>query len=53
MTTSTSSPGPRKLGRRQFLTGAAASGVALGLAGTGIDAVAGRIAPASAATAFG
>lgn len=47
------SPGPRQLGRRQFLTGAAASGVALGLAGTGIDAMAGRLARASAATAFG
>jgi rhamnogalacturonan endolyase len=53
MATSSASPGPRRLGRRQFLTGAAASGVALGLAGTGIDAVAGRGTPASAATAFG
>jgi rhamnogalacturonan endolyase len=53
MTTSSTSPEPRRLGRRQFLTGAAASGVALGLAGTGLDAIAGRIAPASAATVFG
>jgi len=37
--------GPR-LGRRQFLTGAAASGVAFGLAGV-------TATPASAATAFG
>ena len=51
--TSSTSPEPRRLGRRQFLTGAAASGVALGLAGTGLDAIAGRIAPAGAATAFG
>jgi rhamnogalacturonan endolyase len=51
--TNSASPEPRRLGRRQFLTGAAASGVALGLAGTGLDAIAGRIAPASAATAFG
>lgn len=53
MTTSSASPGPRRLGRRQFLTGAAASGLALGLAGSAADAVAGRVAPASAATAFG
>jgi rhamnogalacturonan endolyase len=52
-TTSSASNEPRRLGRRQFLTGAAASGVALGLAGTAAGAIAGRIAPASAATAFG
>src|SRR5581483_2547044 len=34
-------------------TGAAASGMALGLAGTGLGAITGRVAPASAATAFG
>ena len=44
---------PARLGRRQFLTGAAASGVALGLAGTAADLAAGRATPASAATAFG
>jgi rhamnogalacturonan endolyase len=53
MTTSSASPEPRRLGRRQFRTGAAASGVALGLAGTGLDAIAGRIAPAGAVTVFG
>jgi len=45
MTNSHGPDGPR-LGRRQFLTGAAASGVVLGLAGV-------TAAPASAATAFG
>ncbi len=53
MMTNSASPEPRRLGRRQFLTGAAASGLALGLAGTAVDAVAGRIASAGAATAFG
>jgi rhamnogalacturonan endolyase len=53
MTTSSASPGPRRLGRRQFLTGAAASGVALGLADTAADIAVSRSTPASAATAFG
>ncbi len=52
MTPSHGPDGPR-LGRRQLLTGAAASGMALGLAGTGLGAITGRVAPASAATAFG
>ncbi len=49
----TSSPsGPRPLGRRQFLTGAASSGLALGLAGAAADTVSAR-APAARAAAFG
>lgn len=47
------SPRSRPLGRRQFLTGAAAGGLALGLAGAAADAIAGRVPPARAATAFG
>jgi len=52
MTTPSTSPEPRRLGWRQFLTGAAASGVALGLAGTAAGALAGA-APAASAAAFG
>ena len=46
---SNASPEPGRPGRRQFLTGAVACGVALGLAGAVADVAAGRATPARAA----